>query len=123
MIQGESSLFELLDHFLARDAKRFYGLWDRMSISYDPPFWTMFLGRMLWRLACVLEVAHDPTLVRTAGRGLPSKFLQSSGWKKYSLADVAKRLDAIYHLDVACKSGATAGQMERFFAGHFGEGS
>lgn len=111
----ESNLYQLTDYFLARNAKAFYTLWDKLGHTYEPPFWTVFFGRTLWRVAEFLVAGASN---QSVGRGLPFSFLKS-GYKKYTQHDIAKRFNAIYHLDVACKSGSSAGQLEKFFAEHF----
>ncbi len=114
IIEPESSLFTLSQHFFAKDVTRFLGLWSKMMKLYPDEFWVSYWSEQLWQAAIFLQMAdkRDLSLKKFVNR-LPFSFMQKD-WRLYSLDELKQAHSFLYDTDFQLKNGAGSGGVDLF---------
>ena len=116
LFMQDASLFELSKLFFAKKKEAFFELWNRISESYGPVFWTVFWSEQLWNAFLVVHLRKKNEFnnaKQVQGR-LPFSFLQYD-WQNYTPQELQKAHHFIVNLDRNIKLSASADSIELFY--------
>lgn len=116
LFMQDASLFELSKLFFTKKKEAFFELWNRISESYGPVFWTVFWSEQLWNAFLVVHLRRKNefnTAKQVQGR-LPFSFLQYD-WQQYTPEELQRSHHLIIHLDRNLKLSASSDSIELFY--------
>lgn len=108
LIPPTQSLFDLSNHFFAKNSKDFFVLWHAIADKYPHVFWVTFWSEQLFRAYSfsVLNEQKNYVAAKKMAFRLPFAFIQRN-WRNIQLQELVNAHAFIYNLDLAIKSGST----------------
>lgn len=117
IVEQKQSLFVLSQYLFARDAERFYHVWQQVGQEYPSEFWIAYWSEQLWQAIIFITIAkQDGALVaKKSVSRLPFAFMQKD-WHKHTLEQLTLAHDMLYQIDYANKNGAITEGLDIWYA-------
>jgi len=118
--ETDPSLFQLGEHFFAKNAKAFFQLWQTISKTYPDIFWIVFFSEQLWRAIHTVTFLQKKDFVaaKKMSYRLPSRFLHKD-WQQANVQELIYAYEFLYLMDYALKTGSIFCACELFFMKYF----
>jgi hypothetical protein len=115
IIIPDRSLFNLSQHFFAKNKKIFFEQWCQWAPAYTEEFWTVFWAEQLWQASWfVICMAQREQEVAKQTKRLPFSFTQRD-WRRYSPKELITAHNRICKIDYDIKNGGGLSALELFF--------
>jgi hypothetical protein len=116
IIEPNSSLFVLSQHFFGKKAQLFFKQWSHDAEKYAPSFWVTFWADQMWRayIYCSLMKQKEYAHAKKAQYKLPFSFINRD-WSSYTVTELQKAHHFLSGIDFHLKNGGSSATLELFY--------